>query len=133
MLSDNVLVERQITDVVAELLVTIRQEPAIGLALTLGAGGELVEILDSKATALLPIEDAQVAELLDRLPIGRILRGVRGRPPANLTAVVGCIQTMAALVAHRPDIVEIEVNPLLATTTSAVVVDALITVEEALS
>ncbi|NNF64687.1 MAG: acetate--CoA ligase family protein [Acidimicrobiia bacterium] len=131
LLSDAALVERQVTDVVAELLVTARREHPIGVTLTLGAGGELVELIDSTATALLPVDDAGVMELLDRVSIGRILSGIRGRAPANVAAVIECIQAISSLLIDRPDIVEIEVNPLLATTTSAVVVDALITLEEA--
>lgn len=130
-LSGNVLVERQVTEVVAELLVTVHREPPIGLILTLGAGGELVELIDSTSTVLLPINDSGIADLLDGLPIGRLLGGLRGRPPADMAAVISTVQTLVALMARRQDIVEIEVNPLLATTRSAVVADALITVKEA--
>ncbi|MCP3973425.1 MAG: acetate--CoA ligase family protein [bacterium] len=129
-LSGEVLVEEQVTDVVAELLVTVRREHPIGTALIVGSGGTMVEVLDDTATALLPISDSELRNLLSRLKIGTVLAGHRGHPAANEAAITTTISHLAALMEARPDIVEIEINPLLATPTEAIAVDALITLGE---
>lgn len=128
-ITESVYVEEQVTDVIAELLVTVRREPPIGTVLVLGAGGTLTEIIESTATALLPLEPEAIHRMIDSLPIGRILRGTRGRQPADLAALIDAVQALSKLMADRPDIVEIEINPLLATTSSVVVADALVTLE----
>ncbi len=90
----------------------------------------MVELLDDTATALLPISDAEVHNLLSQLKIGTVLAGHRGHPAANEAAVATAIRQLEALLEVRPDIVEIEINPLLATPTEAIAVDALITLGE---
>jgi len=124
------IIKKKIVDVVAELLVAIRREPPIGDVLVIGAGGALVELLDDTATALLPVNGTTVAAMLAKLRIGRILDGHRGAPSADHTAIADVVARLSALMAQRPDIVEVEINPLLATPSAAVAVDALITLGE---
>ncbi len=126
-LSDEVLIEEQITDAVAELLVTVRREPPIGNVLVLGSGGALVELLGDTVTAILPLSAVDVAAMIERLRIGPMVAGHRGRPAADIGAIVDVVARLAKLPADRPQIVEIEINPLMATPQSAVAVDALIT------
>ena len=123
-----VLVEEQITGGAAELLVSVRRAPPVGLVLTLGAGGGLVELLDDTAALLLPASRADLDRALDRLRIGRLLRGFRGRPPADLGAVAAAVDRLAALLAGRPELAELEINPLIATPDGAWAVDALASV-----
>lgn len=129
-LSDEILVEEQVTDAVAELLVTVRREPPIGNVLVLGAGGELVELMSDTTTALLPVEPAAIHARLGSLRIGQLLVGHRGQPAADEAAIMVTIGRLAALLEARPDILEIEINPLMATPTGAIAVDALITLGE---
>jgi acyl-CoA synthetase (NDP forming) len=129
-LSDEVLIEEQVPDVVAELLVTVRREPPIGDVLVLGSGGELVELLADTATALLPLTEDDVVTQLGRLRVDRLLAGHRGQPAADRAAIAQVVAALTGLFAQRPDILEIEINPLLATPAGAVAVDALITLGE---
>jgi acetyl-CoA synthetase len=60
-----------------------------------------------------------------------LLAGYRGKPGANLSAVVQAILAIQdCVLAERDRIVEVEVNPLIAGTTRAVAVDALVVMEE---
>jgi acetyl-CoA synthetase len=130
-LSEEILLEEQITDAVAELLLTVRREPPIGTVLVVGSGGTLVELLGDTATALLPLTTEEIHDLLAKLKIGHLIAGHRGRPAANLAAIADTVGNLTELMTLRDDIVEIEINPLLATPTAAVAVDALITLGEA--
>lgn len=123
-----VLVEEQVTGGVAELLISVRREYPIGLVVTLGAGGTLVELLYDTATLLLPASSCDLRRAVNGLRIGRLLRGIRGGPAANLDAVVAVVDRLTALLIARPDLIEVEINPLIVTPESAWAVDALVTI-----
>ena len=122
-----VLVEEQVTGGVAELLVSVRREAPIGLVLTVGAGGTLVEVLVDTATLLLPTSADILARAMNRLRIGRQLRGIRSRPAADLNSIAVVVDRLTTLLIDRPDLVEIEINPLIVTVESAWAADALVT------
>ena len=110
-----VTVEECVADAVAELLVSVRSEPPVGMLLTLGAGGTLVELLDDTATLLLPTGPADVRSALRSLRVWPLLAGHRGRPPAAVDAVVEAVSALALLVSTDRSITEVEINPLLVT------------------
>ena len=126
------LVEQQITDTLAELLVGVVADPAHGFVLTLAAGGVLTEVLRDSTSLLLPADDAAVRDALSRLKIARVLNGFRGRSAADIDAIVREVQAVAACVeASRATLVELEINPLLCRQYDAVAADALITTRNA--
>ncbi|WP_159718157.1 acetate--CoA ligase family protein [Geminicoccus flavidas] len=113
-LGPDFLVERMVTDVVAEVIVGIVREPGFGPVLVLGAGGVLAELLDDSRILLLPVDRAMVEAALDRLRIGRLLAGYRAAAPGDRQALVAAILTLAEFAqaeAHR--LVELDVNPIL--------------------
>jgi len=129
---DRVLVEEQAggSGVAAELLVTVRREDPVGWLLVIGTGGTLVEVLADTHSLLLPVTDDDVRFALRRLAIWPLLAGVRGRPGADLDAVVAAIQRIAFAATatdERFGLLELEVNPLLVAPDGATVVDALVT------
>lgn len=126
-LADRFLVERMVGDAVAELIVGVRRDPVFGPALTIGSGGVLVELLRDTTSLLLPVSREQVREAVRRLRIWPVLSGYRG-PAADVPAVLDAIVAVAEFAAERPDICELDVNPLLALPEGhgAVAVDVLI-------
>jgi acyl-CoA synthetase (NDP forming) len=129
-LGDQFLVEQMIDDAVLELIVGVRSDPQFGLALTLGAGGELVELIQDTATILLPATAEDIRSALRHLRVWPVLTGFRGRT-VDLDAVVDAIARITALAAdHAERLVELEVNPLLVLPDGAVAVDALIRLAE---
>ena len=124
--SDRLLVERMVTGVVAELVVGVGRDPRVGLHLTLGAGGVLVELLRDTVTLLLPVAPGEVLDALRRLRVWPLLAGFRG-PAADVAALVRAIEQVAACAVALGDaLVDLEVNPLLALEDGAVAVDALL-------
>ncbi len=121
-----VLVEQHAADAVAELLVSVRSEPPVGMMLTLGAGGTLVEVLDDTASLLLPPTPGEVRSALQGLRVGRLLGGHRGKPAGSLDAVERVVDALTKGVRSDRSVLEIEINPLLVTPDAAVAVDALI-------
>jgi acetyl-CoA synthetase len=125
-LTDRFLVERMVEGAVLELLVGVQRDPRLGLALTVGAGGVLVELVGDTATVLLPTSPTEIRTALRSLRLGPVLEGFRGHA-VDLEAVVSAVESVAAFaVDHADRLIEVEVNPLLVLPEGAMAVDALI-------
>ena len=124
-LGDRVLVERMVDDAIAELIVGVVQ-PQSGLALLLGAGGVLAELMSDTVTLLLPVTRTDIERALRRLRVWRLVEGYRGRC-GDGAAVVRAIEAVIAFAdAHRNRLEELDINPLRVLPERAVAVDALI-------
>ena len=122
-----VLVEKMATGAVAELIVGVTHDPQFGLALVIGAGGVLVELIEDSATVLLPAPASDIERAVRGLKIMKLMEGYRGKPAGDLAALVAAISAIAAYAeAHRDHLVELDVNPLLVLPKGVVAVDALI-------
>ena len=125
--TESFLVEEMITDVVAELLVGVVRDPAHGYVLTIGAGGVLTELLQDSQSLLIPSSADQISKAVQRLKIAKVINGYRGKPAADLPAIVQAILGIQDYVLANADgLAEIEINPLLCTTDRAVAADALL-------
>ncbi|MYF51301.1 MAG: acetate--CoA ligase family protein [Gammaproteobacteria bacterium] len=132
-LSERLLVERFTCGIVAELIVGLHRDPELGLMLTLGSGGVMVELLSDSVTLLLPVSEAEVRSALAALRCAPLLTGHRGQPPADIDAAVAAIIRIADFAAaHRAGLQELDVNPLavLEQGRGAVALDALVRLTE---
>jgi len=124
------LAEEMVTGAVAEILVGITRDPTGLMMLTLGAGGVMAELLADTASVLLPATGEEIRAALGRLRAMRLLKGWRGGPAADIDAVVRAVQAVAAYAGAEPRLIELDINPLIATPRGAVAVDALIRLSE---
>jgi len=121
------LVEKMVTGGLAELIVGVTRDAQFGLSLTVGAGGILVELLADTATLLLPTTRADIEQAMRGLRCFALLDGYRGKPRANIEGVIDAIAAIASYAQANADrLVELDVNPLIATAQEATAVDALI-------
>ncbi|MDZ7841858.1 MAG: acetate--CoA ligase family protein [Gammaproteobacteria bacterium] len=112
-LSECFLVERMAAQPVAELIIGVRRDGQFGLALTLGAGGILVELLKDAATMLLPASDEEIGRALASLRVYPLLEGYRRRPAGDIAAVKRAIAAVVGYAeANRDRLQELDVNPL---------------------
>jgi acetyl-CoA synthetase len=128
-LASEFLVEKMAADVVAEIIVGISRDAQFGLALTLGAGGILVELLKDTATLLLPVSASDIRVALQGLKTWPLLSGYRGKAPGDVEALVDAVAAIAAYAqAHADRLLELDVNPILVLPQGqgVVAVDALI-------
>ena len=133
-LGDGLLIERHFGAAVCELIVGVQRDPALGMMLTVGLGGTLVEVLRDTATLLLPTTPSAVREALAGLRGWPLLQGYRGRPAADVDAAVSAILAIAHFAAdHHATLEELDVNPLAVAPEGqgAVALDALLRVREA--
>jgi acyl-CoA synthetase (NDP forming) len=120
------LAEEMVGEAVAEVLLGLQRDPVYGLTLTLGLGGVTAELLADTVTLVLPASPDAMLAALRRLRLWPLLDGYRGRARADVAAVVAIADRLAALMLARPELEEIEINPILVRTHGAVAVDALI-------
>lgn len=111
-----------------ELIVGARRDASFGPCVMVGLGGVLAEVLDDVAIRLAPVTRDVALDMLSRLRGARVLEGARGRPAVDREALADLIVGVAAFAADRPDVLEIDLNPVIATTDAAVAVDALVVV-----
>jgi acetate---CoA ligase (ADP-forming) len=113
-LSDTLLVEEMLTDGVAEILIGVIVDPQFGQVLVLGAGGIFTEILSDSVSLLPPWTHASIDAALRRLTIAKLLRGYRGKPPADVDALVETVLCVARYAAANvATLIEIDVNPVI--------------------
>ena len=107
-----------------ELVLGVVRDAQFGPLVLVGFGGIYVEVLDDTATRLAPVTREDALEMLDELRMAPVLRGVRGEAAVDRAALAETIARFARLAVDFPELVEIEVNPLVATASGAVAVDA---------
>ena len=123
----NVIIEKMIDDTIVELLIGIVHDPAHGMLLTIGAGGILTEILSDTSSLLLPSSEDDVLECFNQLKISKIAKGYRGFSGVDVNQIVDAIMKIQEFVLDNSDkVFEIEINPLLVTSSEVIVADALI-------
>jgi acetyl coenzyme A synthetase (ADP forming)-like protein len=107
-----------------EMLVGAVTDPVFGPLVLCGGGGTLVELLNDVSCRLAPVSEPAAREMLDELRSIVLLRGFRGAPPGDEAALRDVVQRISALVVACPEIVELDLNPVLVTPRGVCVVDA---------
>ena len=111
-----------------ELVIGAKRDPQWGPVLLVGLGGVMVEAL--KDVRLLPVDlpPAEIEAELRQLKSAKLLESFRGAPAPDVAAVAQVVAAVGRLMADRPEIVEIDINPLLALPVGqgALALDALI-------
>lgn len=131
MSAESYLVEEMVCDAVVELLVGVVRDPAHGFVLTLAAGGVLTELMEDSVSLLVPASAGAVRAALERLKCAKLIRGYRGKPAADLNAIVAAVMSVQDYVKdHIETLEEIEINPLLCCSDRVVAADALLRQEE---
>ncbi|MGO2385938.1 MAG: acetate--CoA ligase family protein [Psychrobacter sp.] len=127
------LIEPMISDFVGELIIGLKRDEQFGLALIIGTGGILVNLLNDSAIMLLPITREAASTAVLSLKGSALLRGFRGRPEGDLEAVVDAIMAVADFAMdHWDSVTELDINPLMVRPKGkgAVAADALIRLQQ---
>jgi acetate---CoA ligase (ADP-forming) len=109
-----------------ELIAGINRDPQFGPIVLVGIGGVLAEVLDDVSLRLAPVSASDALGMLAELRGSRLLDVTRGRPAVDREAVASILVALGALAIARPDIVAIDLNPVIAGPDGAIAVDALV-------
>ena len=113
----------------AEMLVGAVHDPVFGPVVVCGSGGVLVDLLADTAFRLHPLTDRDASEMVDELKGARLLRGYRGGPKADESALRDLILRLSSVLTVCPEIQELDLNPVKVLQFGVRVVDARIRVE----
>ncbi|APW98782.1 acetyl-CoA synthetase [Halobiforma lacisalsi AJ5] len=116
-------------DAGTETIVGMNRDPQFGPLLLFGLGGIFVEILEDTSVRVAPIGEGEAREMIDEIQSAPLLRGARGREPADIDGIVETIQRLSQLVTDFPSILELDVNPLVAGPDGVQAIDLRLTVD----
>jgi acyl-CoA synthetase (NDP forming) len=114
-----------------ELLAGVVQDPRFGPLVAFGPGGVLAELIGSARLALAPLSDVDAEELVTSGKAGRLVAGWRGAAPADKAALIDLVHRLAQLAEDHPELVELDLNPVIASESGCVAVDARVRVRKA--
>ncbi len=97
-----------------ELVLGVTTDAVFGPVVIFGQGGTAVGVTAERAVALPPLNAVLARDLISRTHVSKLLAGYGARPPADIGAVTRTLIQLAQLVADIPEIVEIDINPLVA-------------------
>jgi acyl-CoA synthetase (NDP forming) len=116
-----------------ELLAGIVQDPVFGPIVAFGPGGVLAELVGEASFRLAPLTDVDAEELVLGGKAGALVRGFRGAPPADTGSLVDLVHRLAVLAEDRPEVAELDLNPVIALPDRCVAVDARVRLRRVLS
>jgi acetyl coenzyme A synthetase (ADP forming)-like protein len=120
---------QQMIDQGQEVLIGAVTDPSFGKLVAFGLGGVLVEVLKDITFRLAPVSKDEALSMLDAISAAAMLKGVRGAAPVDRDALAGMIQKVSELISDFPQIVEMDLNPVFASSTGAVAADVRIVVD----
>jgi acetyl coenzyme A synthetase (ADP forming)-like protein len=107
-----------------ELLAGVVQDPVFGPLVAFGPGGVLAELIGGADFRIAPLTDLDADELVQGGKAGRLVRGYRGAAAVDAAALVSLVHRLSQLAVDIPELAELDLNPVIATTTGCVAVDA---------
>jgi acetate---CoA ligase (ADP-forming) len=108
-----VLVQEMVEDGV-EVIVGVSYDDQLGPILLFGGGGLLAEVYDDVVLRRCPITAAEAAHMIGQAKVARLLRGFRGRPPADTDALARTLVAISHMAVHLDgQLAELDVNPLM--------------------
>jgi acetyl coenzyme A synthetase (ADP forming)-like protein len=108
----------------AELLAGIVQDPVFGPLVAFGAGGVFAELIGQAEFRSAPLTDVDAHELVSGGKAGSLVRGFRGKPAADEGALTDLLHRLSSIGEDLPEVVELDLNPVMAGPDGCVAVDA---------
>ena len=113
----------------AELLAGVVQDPVFGPLVAFGPGGVFAELIGQAGFRIAPLTDADAHELVTTGKTGALVRGFRGKPAADEPALVDLVHRLSRLGDDLHEVVELDLNPVIASPDGCVAVDARVRVQ----
>jgi acetyl-CoA synthetase (ADP-forming) len=117
-----------------EVLVGGMVDAVFGPALLVGLGGIFTEVLDDVALRICPISKKDALEMIGELRAAPLLLGARGRPRVDIDALAAVLMALGGpegfLMQHSGLVTEVDLNPVIVSTSGAIAVDARVVLRE---
>jgi acetyltransferase len=111
MKADQYLVQRMVQG--CETILGAKRDPQFGPVVIFGMGGILVELFDDVAVRVAPLDERITMEMLNEIKGSAILNGYRGSPALDKSALSDALLSVSNLLLEHPEIVNLDINPLV--------------------
>jgi len=122
--SKRISVQKMANEPITELIIGMTTDPQFGPALMFGIGGILVELLEDVSFRIAPITEYDANEMIHEIKGFPILDGYRGKPKADIKAIVDTLMKISNLVINHEEIYEMDLNPVFIYDKGLICVDA---------
>ncbi len=112
-----------------ELIVGMVNDPQFGPIILFGQGGSAMEVVNDKAIGLPPLNMRLARELISHTRIYKLLAGFRDRPAVDIDAIALTLIKVGQLITDHPEIIELDINPLICDATGVMALDARVILE----
>lgn len=123
-----VLVQPMLTGL--ELFVGVKKEPGFSHTILCGLGGIYIEVMNDVAAGLSPLSKSEIKKMIASLKGYKLIKGTRGQEGIDVDRFIEIIQRISALVEIAPEIVEMDINPLIGTKKTMNAADVRIRIEK---
>jgi len=107
-----------------ELLIGVVRDPVFGPVVSFGAGGINVEIVKDRAVSLPPLNRFLIGQMINQTRIARLLQQYRNVPAIHMEALIQGLRRVSEMVCELPEILSLDINPLIADETGILALDA---------
>jgi acyl-CoA synthetase (NDP forming) len=107
-----------------ETIVGAKRDPQFGPTVLFGLGGIFVEVFKDVSIRVAPVDRETALAMIDEIKGSVILKGYRGKKPADIEALADIIVRVSSLMMTRDDVMELDANPVMAFEHGAMAVDA---------
>ncbi len=107
-----------------EILLGLKRDAAFGHVLACGQGGIHTEIFRDVSREIVPVDGPTARAMIESLKIRPLLEGARGEAGVDLEALVEIIERLSFFASRNPDVAELDINPIMASTERCLAVDA---------
>jgi acyl-CoA synthetase (NDP forming) len=112
MAADEYLVQAM-ADTGYEVIIGGKRDSGFGPVILFGLGGTFVEVYRDITLRIAPIDEKTAEEMIKEIKGAVILTGFRGKAPADIKALSACLVSVSRLLAEHPEIVALDINPLV--------------------
>jgi acyl-CoA synthetase (NDP forming) len=112
-----------------EIIIGMTKDTQFGPVLMFGLGGILVEVLKDVSFRIVPLTRRDAREMIGEIKGYPILEGYRGQEPANIAVLEELLLKVSEFVDNRPEIAELDINPIFAYSDGALAIDARVILE----
>jgi len=120
----SISIQKMADEPITELIIGMTTDAQFGPALMFGIGGILVELLEDVSFRIAPITEYDAREQIHEIKGFPILDGYRGKPKADIDAIVNTLLTISDLVTKYKEINEMDLNPVFIYEKGLICVDA---------
>ena len=113
-----------------EFIAGVNRDPQFGPTVVFGVGGVMTEVLDDAVVRLAPLTTQDAYEMVTSIANKGLLEEFRGEPKVDIAAISEILMSLSRLVVERPDVVSVDLNPLIISEGRPIAVDALVELDD---